>query len=236
MMAALVSTIATGTIAPSWTAIAIAQELPPAQNAPTSPSYPACPPPNATEFLLLIPSKTPESQAQIRQTLPASSAPTVCLYGSDVVTRGGGFPTIDNANAWARYVKEMTGLTATIARPAQATAAPTPVAPPKAPTQPTAASTLAYNPQPMGAGYAVLVDFFNQPELVAKVQQVVGGNVGLVSYGQRPYLLAVYTADQTAAGSTLQALVNQGLWAMVVDSRRVTLLRSAIDIQRVVGR
>jgi hypothetical protein len=73
-----------------------------------------------------------------------------------------------------------------------------------------------------------LVDYFSRPELATQVQQLVGKEIGLAAYRQRPYLLAVHTNDQSLANSTLQALTDRGLWAMVVDSRRVTLLRQAI--------
>jgi hypothetical protein len=72
------------------------------------------------------------------------------------------------------------------------------------------------------------VDYFSKPALATQVQQLVGKDIGLASYRQRPYLLAVYTTDQSLANSTLQALTERGFWAMVVDSRRVTLLRQTI--------
>jgi len=51
----------------------------------------------------------------------------------------------------------------------------------------------------------------------------------LVSYGQRPYLLAVYTRNQREANSTLRELSDRGFWSMVVDSRRVTLLSPVVN-------
>jgi hypothetical protein len=75
-----------------------------------------------------------------------------------------------------------------------------------------------------------LVDYFSKPELATQVQQLVGKEIGLAAYRQRPYLLAVHTSDQNLANSTLQALTDRGFWAMVVDSRRVTLLRQAVDV------
>ncbi|MCL1474850.1 hypothetical protein [Argonema antarcticum] len=86
----------------------------------------------------------------------------------------------------------------------------------------------AYNPKPLGTGYAVLIDYFNQPELAERVQQALGKNVGLVSYGQRPYLLALHTSNQKDATDTLKALSDRGFWVMVVDSQKVTLLRSQV--------
>jgi hypothetical protein len=74
-----------------------------------------------------------------------------------------------------------------------------------------------------------LVDYFNQPELASQVRQLLGSNVGLVSYGQRPYLLARYTTSEREANSTLRQLSDRGFWSMVVDSRRVTLLKPVVN-------
>jgi len=202
----------------------------------TSP-YPSCQPPNPGEYLLLVVSKTAESQTLIRRTLPPSAPAILCHYLEDVVTRVGGFTTADTANAWARYLGETAGLTAIVVRsadPASVQAAPTQTTAPVT-TQPLTARspTLpAFNPQPLGAGYAVLVDFFSRPELAAQVQQLLETEVGLASYGQRPYLLARYTNDPVAANALLQRLSDRGFWAMVVDSRRVTLLRQSISRSR----
>jgi hypothetical protein len=68
------------------------------------------------------------------------------------------------------------------------------------------------------------VNYYNKPELAAQVRQTAG-QVGLVSYGQKPYLLASFTSDQSAANVLLQALTDRGMWAMVVDGRRVVLLK-----------
>jgi hypothetical protein len=108
-------------------------------------------------------------------------------------------------------------------------ATPTPAKPA---TVAPATTTLAFNPRQLGTGYAVLVNYFNQPELATKVHQLLGRDVGLVSYGQRPYLLAVYTTDHAAANATLQRLTDRGFWAMVVDSRRVTLLKQTVNLKQ----
>jgi hypothetical protein len=162
---------------------------------------------------LFVLSQSRESQEQIQRTLPANTQFSVCRYLDDTVTRVAGFRRLEDADSWARYVRDIVGLSAYVVRPSSA----------KVFTSP------AYNPQPLGDGYAVLVDYFNQPELAAQVQQIVGDNVGLVSYGQRPYLLAVYTTSQRKANSTLRELSDRGFWSMVVDSRRVTLLRSKVS-------
>ncbi|RUR79563.1 hypothetical protein DSM107007_40730 [Nostoc sp. PCC 7120 = FACHB-418] len=181
-------------------------------------SIPVCQPPSAGEYLLLVVSPTVENRTQLRNALPNEIKTTTCQYLNDTVTRIGGFKKIDDANRWARYINTIDGLSAIITtRPGQA---PTP----QQPTPP----RITYNPQALGQGYAVLVDYFNRPELVSSVQQAVGGNVGLVSYGQRPFLLAVYTTNQQEAYNTLQRLNERGFFAVLVDSRNVVLLRSVV--------
>ncbi|XHX80269.1 MAG: hypothetical protein RBJ76_10165 [Stenomitos frigidus ULC029] len=226
-----VATIASAQIPPA----------PPTLNTPIPASTPApagyadCQPPSPGEYLLLVVSKTPDSQEQVRRTLPSSATVTVCNYLNDVVTRVGGFTTAEAADAWAKYVRESIGLSAFVARPSEVAAQPSP-APVQTAPAPTAGiarssspqSVGTFNPQALGGGYAVLVDYFSRPELATQVQQLVGKEIGLAAYRQRPYLLAVHTSDQSLANSTLQALTDRGLWAMVVDSRRVMLLRQAI--------
>ncbi len=173
-----------------------------------------CQPPQAEEYLLFVLSQTKESQEQIQRTLPANTQATVCQYLDDTVTRVGGFRRIEDANSWARYVQEIVGLSAFVVRPARAAVS---------------TNSLAYNPQPLGEGYAVLVDYFNQPEVAAQVKQLLGNDIGLASYGQRPYLLAAYTTSQRQANSLLRKLSDRGFWSMVVDSRRVTLLSPVVS-------
>jgi hypothetical protein len=218
-----------------------AQDFPPVQSPPPqTASYATCQPPAPSEYLLLVVTRTPDSQTQVQQLLPPNTSVSTCSYLEDTVTRVGGFRTVERANAWAKYMTETTGLAAFVARPAEVPqgstpAATTPIAKPQKPIIP--ASTAAkptdsasYSPKPLGVGYAVLVDYQNQPEMAAKVRQLLGKEVGLVSYGQRPYLLAVYTADSNAANATLQRLSDRGFWATLVDSRRVILLRRAVTL------
>jgi hypothetical protein len=183
---------------------------------------PVCQPPSPGEYLLLVVSPTPDKQTQLRRALPNELKITTCRYLKDKVTRIGGFAKIEDANRWARYINNVVGLTAIITtRPKEATSKTTPVPSP----------TPAYKPQKLGDGFAVLVDYFNHPEVATQVQQVVGGDVGFVSYGQRPYLLAVYTTNQTEAYKTLQTLSERGFFAVLVDSRKVLLLRSVVHMQ-----
>ncbi|WP_199333560.1 hypothetical protein [Oculatella sp. FACHB-28] len=190
-------------------------------------SAPACEPPAAGEYLLLVVSESGQTPEQLRRTLPPNASTTVCRYLDNTVTRVGGFTDAEVANSWAQYLSDLGGMQAFVARPSEAasTQAQAPNTQP-----PTAASTeaLSYNPQPLAAGYAVLVDYFNRPEVATDVQQALGSQVGLVSYGQRPYLLALHTSDAAVANSVLQRLSDRNFLALVVDSRRVVLLTPAV--------
>lgn len=173
-----------------------------------------CQPPQSNEYLLLVRTPTQESQEQLQRTLPTNAKFTVCRYLEDTVTRISGFNRVEDANDWARYVKEIVGLSAYVLRPSATTVS---------------TNIPSYNPQPLGEGYAVLVDYFNQPEVAGKLKQFLGNDVGLVSYGTRPYLLVVYTTNESKANSTLRRLSDRGFLSMVVDSRRVTLLRPVVS-------
>lgn len=175
-------------------------------------STPVCQPPKAGEYLLLVVSPTPESQDQVRRALLPNASTSICKYVNDTVTRIGGFTQIETANEQARYFKDIVGLSAFVA---QGQAQPT-------------SGTPAYNPKPLGAGYAVLVDYFNRPETATQMRQVLETDIGLVSYGQRPYLLASYSSDQKKVNSVLKKLSDRGFFAMLVDSRKVILLKAAV--------
>ncbi|BAZ11247.1 hypothetical protein NIES4071_30730 [Calothrix sp. NIES-4071] len=181
-------------------------------------NIPICRPPNGGEYLLLVTSPTTDNQNQLRRVLPSETNTSVCRYLNDTVTRIGGFSNLEDANRWARFIRDSAGLSATITTKPQEVATK-PVAKP------------APKPQPLGQGFAVLVDYFNKPETVKQVQQVVGGDIGFVSYGQRPYLLAVYTTNSREAQNTLQTLSERGFYAQMVDARRVVLLRPIVKLQ-----
>lgn len=186
-------------------------------------NIPACQPPNSGEYVLLVISPTKNNQTQLRQALPPELKTTTCRYLKDTVTRIGGLTKIDDANRWARYVNNIVGLSAIITTKPSDTK-PSDVVPTSQ------QQTLSYKPQRLGEGYAVLVDYFNRPEISSEVSQVVAGDVGFASYGQRPYLLAVYTTNQKDAYNTLQTLSNRGFFAILVDSRKVMLLRSVVKL------
>ncbi|BAZ88309.1 hypothetical protein [Dolichospermum compactum] len=176
-----------------------------------------CQPPNPGEYLLLVVSPTTENQKQLRSALPTELKTVICKYNNQTVTRIGGFKNIDDANRWARYIQNIVGLSAII------TTLPIPQTTPKVPN-----SKITYNPKILGEGYAILVDYFNRPEMVSSLQKAVGGDVGFVSYGQRPYLLAVYTTNQKEAYNTLKKLSESGFVAILADGRKVVLLRSIV--------
>ncbi|MEA5580132.1 hypothetical protein VB620_02115 [Nodularia harveyana UHCC-0300] len=184
-------------------------------------NIPICQPPRPGEYLLLVVSPTVNSQQQLRSALPNQIQGTTCQYLNDTVTRIGGFNSIDNANRWAKYVNNIVGLSAII------TTQPTAANVTQVPTPP---QTVSFNPQVLGDGYAVLVEYFNKPELANSIQQVLGGNIGFASYGQRPYLLAVYTGNQQEAYTTLQQLTERGFFAVLVDGSKVMLLRSSVRL------
>jgi hypothetical protein len=171
-----------------------------------------CVPPQPGEYLLLIVTETPAQQDRAKRALPQDVNSSICRYLNSMVTRVGGFPNPQAANDAAKYFQERVGLPAYVVQPG--TASPPPSAGSKPPRS---------NPQPLGAGYAVLVDFLNQPQLASQIQQALGRRLELVSYGQRSYLLAVYTSDQGAAISTMRGLNDRGLIAILVDSRRVII-------------
>jgi hypothetical protein len=178
---------------------------------------PVCQAPNAGEYLLLVISPTEDNRNQLRRALPNQLQTTTCRYLKDTVTRIGGFTSMDDASRWARYINHVVNLSAII------TTKPTTNA-----GQNTA--TVNYQPEQLGNGYAVLVDYYNRPEVANQVRDAVKKDVGFVSYGQRPYLLAVYTNNQKEAYNTLEKLSEQGFSAVLVDSRKVMLLRSSVRL------
>ncbi|MFO5475416.1 MAG: hypothetical protein ACLBM2_16215 [Dolichospermum sp.] len=182
-----------------------------------------CQQPNVGEYLLLVLSPTPENQKQLRAALPTEQKTIVCKDNNQIVTRVGGFTNIDDAKRLARYIQNLVGLSATITtRPTE----PVTQLPQTIPNIQT--PKITYNPKILGEGYAILVDYFNRPEMVSSLRKAVGGDVGFVSYGQRPYLLAVYTTNQKEAYNTLQKLSETGFVAILADGRKVVLLRSIV--------
>ncbi|MBE9187288.1 hypothetical protein IQ270_22190 [Microcoleus sp. LEGE 07076] len=194
----------------------------------------SCKPPQSDEYLLLIVTRTPEQQERAKRSFPGNTDNTVCRYVNETVTRVGGFRSSEIASDWVKYIKDVVGLQAYVVRsPAAALPQNLPVYNPEPATgsEPIAnpqTGNIGFNPQALGPGYAVLVDYFNQPELAAQVKQALGTQVGLASYGQRPFLFVAYTTDQNAATAAVKTLSDRGFWPMLVDSRRVTVISPAV--------
>lgn len=208
--------------------------------------FPPCPPPQVNEYLLLVRGDTEAERDRVQDLLPSNSTVMVCDYLSDTVVRAGGFTNLENANAWAQYMTEVEGLQAFVARPAAATpGASNPPAgtlpnngaspPATGPVTPPANGTssqpqLAYAPQPLSTGYAVLVDYNYQPEMARTIQRQVGQAVALAVFRQRPYLLIAYSPNLEGAASTMSVLGGFGIPGFIVDSREVVMLTPAVAI------
>jgi hypothetical protein len=213
--------------------VPLKQEIAFSENAPPTlaqVNLPHCQPPLAGEYLLLVNTPTVENQERLRNSIPSEMSRIICTYNNEIVTRLGGLSTLDEADRWGQYVIEIVGLPAVIARPTSNVRTPViepPLTPPSnaVPSPNTAQPTgTLYNPQPLGRGYAVLVNYFNRPEVAGQLQDFLVKDVGLVSYLSRPYLLALHTQNITEANQLLSRLSRQGFWGVVVDSQAVMLL------------
>ncbi|CDM94497.1 hypothetical protein [Limnospira indica] len=181
----------------------------------------SCVPPRPGEYLLLITSNTPETQALARQVLPSNIESQVCRYLNDIVTRVGGFDDVLIAEDWAAYFKETAGLSTHVVK---SDAAVTPRPEPRPPVGPSGPSS-DLGGQPLGMGYAVMVDYFNQPEIAARLEATMGRRIPIVSYNRRFYLLVEHTAEPNSAMEVFRRLNDQGFWSLMVDSSRVKIER-----------
>ncbi len=217
---------------PSALVLAIATLVSGINSATGQEKIPACQPPNFGEYILLVISPTTDNQNQLRRALPSQINSNVCRYIDNTVTRIGAFGNVEDANRWAKYVNTIVGLKGIITtRPAEAgeQAAQAATAPRQKPTGTNSIpSEISFNPQALGSGYAVLVDYQNRPELVGQVSEVLDSQVGFVSYGQRHYLLGLYTTSLKNASQALEAYSDKGFNAIIVDSRRVIMLRENV--------
>ncbi|MGC1306150.1 MAG: hypothetical protein WA885_02890 [Phormidesmis sp.] len=216
-----------------------------AQPAKAQSNLPACPPPSAQEYLLLIRGSSESERSQIASILPADNPVLICQYLNEALVRAGNFTSLETANAWASYMTTVEGFESFVSRPATSTAAatgqpaPSSTAPSStAPSSTVSSSTVssstgsgstgsAYEPRRLAPGYAVLVEYGDRPEVASAVGQVVRP-VGLAVYQQRAYLLADYTGDADSATATLQRLSDAQLAAVLVDAQQVVRLTSEI--------
>ena len=192
-----------------------------------------CQLPKPGEYLLLVESKTPQSRSLVREAVPNNNNITVCRYSDNVVTRIGGFANTEEVQKWLRYLNDIVGLQAFIVEPplvVQATAETSAerVVSARGQAQTVSQNIPAFNPQQLGTGYAVLVDYFNRTEIAEQVQRLIGKEVGLVTFANRPYLLVLHTTNDTNATNTFELLNDRGFLAMMVDGRKVTLLRAQV--------
>lgn len=189
-------------------------------------SFPTCQAPLDREFLLLINTPNVESQERLRNSIPTQMNQIVCRYNDQIVTRLGGFRSLDEADRFGKYVVEVVGLPAVIATPRQSQILTEEFPSPS--NQPNNPPTVGYNPQPLGRGYVVLVNYFNRPETANELRTITGKEVGLGVYLGNPYLLALQTNNMAEANQLLMRLTNQGFWAVVADSQRVIVLTSQV--------
>jgi hypothetical protein len=198
--------------------------LPPLSLA-TAAEFPPCPPPAATEYLLLVRSNSETERSQVQNVLPANNPVMVCQYLDDTVVRAGGFNSLESANAWAQYMTEVQNLQAFVARPADGQGgevAETPAA---------ETPTIAYAPQRLTEGFTVLVDYRNQPEMALAVQQLLNQPVGVGVFQQRPYLMLAPTQDAAAAAQSLRSLNQNGFVTLMVEASQVVMLAPQVGLR-----
>ncbi|MBW4419199.1 MAG: hypothetical protein KME13_08210 [Myxacorys californica WJT36-NPBG1] len=200
-------------------------------------AYPTCQPPRSDEYLVLVVSQSADAQAKVRSTLSNNADSTICNYFQDTVTRVGGFRSAESATSWANYFSGTVGLSAFVARPSTGGAinAQQPWGTPPSGYSGDSSANSTYNPQLLGGGYAVIVQYYNRPEVAAQVSQTLNRQIGLASYGQRPFLLAAHTTDQRIADSIVRSLSERGFNATVVDSRQVVLLKPSVSLSGIGG-
>jgi len=203
-----------------------------------------CEPPAAGEYLLFVITKNRQSQHLLRQSLPNKTKATVCRYLDNMVTRVSGFTNLEEAQNLAQNIKKSTGLSAVVVEPTTdaevAADRPQPTSPPppvsntqeEQKPQPPTEDLPAFNPRLLGRGFAVLVDYGNQPEIATQLQQLLGKRIGLVSFGQKPYLLVLYTSNPRNASNTFRLLNDRGFLVMLVDGNRVILLKPQVENPR----
>lgn len=182
-------------------------------------TYPDCPPPAADEYLLLIDGSDEATRDRTRSLLPAEQPVLVCDYLDETVVRAGGFDSLELANSWALYLNDIELLDAVVVQP---------VAPATAEVETTASTLPSYDPEVLGPGFAVLVDYKQDPT-VGRSLMAQNEAVGLAVYRQDPYLLLLHTENASAAAEKLQQLVADELVAFLVDAQQVVRLTESIQ-------
>jgi hypothetical protein len=195
------------------------------QNAP-------CQPPPSGDYLLLVDSATSADQKQVSDLLPPTLETNICRYQQSTVTRIGSFPNQPIANAWADYISKTLGLESLVVEAGNMTAGQTQqgFTPTNRSRQNTNSAADASPTNKNNTTYAVLVDFFNRPEIAQQLQEILGKDIGLVAYAQKHYLLVATTDRLEAANETMQQLSDRGFWATIVDNRRITVLTESVRV------
>lgn len=189
---------------------------------------PVCPPPVAQEYLLLVRGDTEAERNDIASALPADNTVLICQYLDEVLVRAGGFTSLETANAWATYMTTVEGYESFVSKPTeQNTQGSTSSIPVANAASGTTGGSSEYRPLRLGAGYAVLVDYGDRPEIASTVSQIARP-VGLAVYQGRAYLLADYTSDSASAATTLQRLSDAQTTAILVDAQQVVRLTSEV--------
>lgn len=189
---------------------------------------PACPPPTAQEFLVLVRGETEADRSKIATILPETNTVLVCQYLDETLVRAGGFTSLETANAWASYMTTVEGFESFVSRPnSQVAAQPTGTSASSQAANSASASSTAYQPRRLAPGYAVLVSYGSQFEIANTVGQLVRP-VGLAVYRQQAYLLADYSRDEAVALATLQRLNDAQLTAILVDAEQVVRLSAEV--------
>ncbi|MDJ1184000.1 hypothetical protein [Roseofilum casamattae] len=172
-----------------------------------------CSPPNSGEFTLMVQTPNLNSQQFLFRILPDNRTAQVCQYRGEIVTHIRNFRNRQTAQSWSQYILESTGLTAFIVNPPVSTSV---VQVPTAPVRESKDS--------IGTGFAILVNYQNNPEIATRVQSLIGTPVGWASFEGNPYLLASQTSNPQEATATLMSLRDRGFSVILVDARQVRLL------------
>jgi len=200
----------------------------PAAAAPT-PAQPESPSANQP---LTFPTPTQTPATEVTSSSANAPAPTSANTAQDAPSQNATseLPSLNQSSTPTTATPDLstpdssTAPSPTAPSPSPATSSPNPSPPATGATS----TNPVFAPEPLGAGYAVLVNYFNRPEVAIDVQQITSQPVGLVSYNQRPFLLAAHTTDPTAATAVLQSLNDRGFNAILIDSRSAVLLTPAV--------
>lgn len=180
-------------------------------------TIPDCQPPQTNQYLVLVRTTTEPAQNLVKSSISATPINSlVCKYQGETVTRVGDFNSLEDAQKWADYFNTTAKLSASVAISPNSSAAKKDYPP--------------FQPQALNSGYAVLIDYFNRPEIALELRNLLGKDIALVAYISRPYLLAIHTNNEREAKFILEKLTDKGFWAIAVDSRLVTVLTPKVQI------